>query len=1085
MESLDKKKELLRKLLNEEALKKRKFGLSQGQKSMWFLQSLNKNSIDYNSGFAVKIKGELDIKLFSNCVKELGNRHAILRSAIEENENGEYQEIRDEAVCLDYIQLRDNVDKEVIQLIDQKLKEVYNLEQGNLARPTLFEIDVNEYVFLFSFHHIIYDEWTSRIILVELIKMYHEKQNFPNFELPVIEKGYKDFVTYQEQIMEDPELISFWKNYLDNHDSAILEFSGDKEFLENSSKSSIGGVIKTEIPPVLMESVRELCKKNRVTVFNFMITATQIAIYKYTEQDQFFIGTPVAGRNNSDFHQTAGYFVNLVPIKCSIDQKESFSSFLDANAKNNNLVLGHQDFPFNRMVESFYGDRSLSKHPFFNVAFTYYNQKRLQEDLSDVLSGMDKLSFEEYDLNSQESVFDITIEVKELSESGTLKVKFNTSKYSENMMSDFSTYLIQLIEHLITSEDETIQKIIELESCHDISESQGEERNTFSTENVLDVFKNQVQCYPNKIAVKDGEIVRTYSQLLEDIELIHSQIVQYVTIGRTKIGLLTDSSLKMVQGIFSILSAGASYVPIKTELPSSRFSFMVENSGIELLLCDKANFNKQAPFDRDITVICIEDLLDQKINHRTIQTIEIGVNSPAYLMYTSGSTGTPKGVQITHSNILNLVKNQNYVCIKNGDNIPQLSDYSFDGSIFDIFGTLLNGATLHIIDQKTIESTDELLSYFNDNSVNIGFFTTALFNTLVGHDAARFLSTFDRILFGGEQVSTKHVQTALKFVKNDNVLVHVYGPTETTTYATYFPIRSIKENAKTIPIGRALSGVNVSIRSKNGILVPIGVVGEICIKGRGVANGYYGKESSDKFRFDPLDPTESLYVTGDFGFMTLQGDIVFTGRKDHQIKLRGFRIELGEIEAALYQCENIGKAVAFISNNNTERSMIVAAVEPIFGGQSEDHLRKELLSFLPDFMIPSKIIVLEHFKLNKNAKIDRTILLERVNDILANDVLNIQRPSTETEKTLITIWSEIFEIEDIGVNQSFFILGGNSLLAMRVLSRIKYIIGVELSPVDIFETPTIMELGFKIDKISVQKPGTNIIKRSNREKYLI
>jgi amino acid adenylation domain-containing protein len=1085
MQSLDQKKALLKKLLLEKSMQKKKFRLSQGQKSMWFLQRVDTSSVDYNTGFALRLTGEIDVELFANCVAEIGDRHPVMRTAFKEDENGEYQEITSQPVSLKIIQVKDKSEEETFQLIDNKLKEAYNLEEGNLARASLFETGPNKYVFLFAFHHIIYDEWTSRLVLLDLIKLYLERQKSPSFELPPVRKGYKEFVDFQEEIIKKPELIKFWDEYLTNHETAVLEFVGDKEFMETPSNKMMGRVINTHIEPELMKGVRELCKENKVTVFNFMISVSQLALHRYSDQNQFFIGTPVAGRNNPDFHQTAGYFVNLIPLKCTINREDSFETFLKENAINNNLALAHQDFPFNRMVESFYGERSLSKHPFFNVAFTYYNQKRLQEDLEGMLSSNDNYQFEEYNLNSQESVYDITIEIKELSDSGALKVKYNASKYSDYMMNEFSNYLIQLLKHTVNHKEHSIHQITNLSSVYRVSESQGKSQDFKPEMNVYEMFRRQVEHFPEAIAVKHGEKQCTYLSILQDVERIKPQIIKYIDYHITNVGLLTNSSIEMIQGIFSILGAGGSYVPIKPGLPESRLDFLIENSGIQLLLCDKANFKANQFAEKHITVLCIEDLLINSPDKSQLPTVEITGNTPAYLMYTSGSTGTPKGIQIAHSNILNLVKNQAYAPVKNGDQIPQLSNYSFDGSVFDIFGSLLNGATLHILNPEIMKSPDALLDYFNFNTINIGFFTTALFNTLVIHNAPRFLKTFDRLLFGGEQVSTKHVLIALKHIKNEYVLVHVYGPTETTTYATFFPVSSVKDNAKTIPIGKALAGVNVSIRSKNGTFMPIGTIGEICIKGKGLARGYYKATTSGKFKVDPLSPHEAIYTTGDFGFMNENGDVVFTGRMDHQIKLRGFRIELGEIEAALYQCENVGKAVAIVHGYHTDRSMLIAVVEPRSGMLDEVHLKKELLSYLPDYMIPGKIIIQESLKLNKNAKIDRTVLLNEVEKLLSQDVPNKKEASTKNEKTLVEIWSEIFGIEEVGINESFFALGGNSLLAMRVLSRIKYTTGVELSPKDIFETPTIEELASKIGNNSSDNTATKKIKRSNRDKYLL
>lgn len=1082
--SLEEKKDLLRKMLLEKKEQTdKRYKLSYGQKSLWFLQKTDKVTHNYNTGFSVEITGKLDVGLFKKCIQETIAHHDVLKSVYHGNGAEEFWEIGDKEVIVEEIDVYSLSDHELSALIDITHKKVFDLENGPIVRCFVFNVSADVKVFLFSIHHIAFDEWSSKIIWEEIMLRYH---GAGNFKIPAVNKSYHDFTLYQDKILKDSDLADFWKAYLEDHEEAFLELTGDKELILNTKSVLHGLIIDNTISYSSFEKSRIICQTNKTTLFNLTLSVFQLVVYRFFGKERFFTGIPVAGRNNVEFHHTVGYFVNLLPLKCAVDSALPFTDFLRKNAEMNNLALLHQDYPFSLMVDTCYKNRSLASHPFFNVAFTYLNQRQLQKETKTQAD----LHFKEYKLNAQEAAFDITFEFIEQADSAMLRLKYRDSKFSSYLMNQFSAYYKDLLDRIILRPDAIIKELLTDDNLEHLAISDLTHASLGNHKDIFKEFTAQVELNKNNCALKWNDKAKTYQELYEDIVIIASKLKQYLGEEDTNIALTVASSFPMIQGIFAILSLGMAYVPVIPELPDARFNYLIEDAGVDVILTDSKNYLATVHRTTNKIVLCIEDLLvDRGIAHENFFfTKESQSDKIAYIMYTSGSTGSPKGVPIRQQNILNLVKAQNYIQIESEDQIMQISNYSFDGSTFDIFGSLLNGATLHLISKDKLLSADHLLEYIGENSINKGFFTTALFNNYVSHNPAKFLSSFDKILFGGEQLSVSHVKEALFHVKNQQVLVHVYGPTECTTFTTFYPISSVHENAKTLPIGNAINGACISVRNAENELLPKGVMGEIHIGGTGLAkDGYLNLNSKtrDVFIPDPENHSGLLYATGDYGYMLPDGNIVFAGRRDNQIKIRGFRIELGEIEAAIYHTGKIKKVVVVARDTPAGKKMLVAAVEPLHQGITEKEIKIFLAESLPDHMVPSKICFFDELVLNGNGKIDRTILEARLRPLLDNPAPVTDRIINPVEHKVIAIWKDILKVTDIVLDDVFFELGGDSLLAMRILSRIKSEFNVEVSAAYLFEHPTVLKLSEQIEKSKEQSSKTTSIKRTNRDQYLL
>ncbi|MEC2114369.1 amino acid adenylation domain-containing protein, partial [Bacillus paralicheniformis] len=484
-----------------------------------------------------------------------------------------------------------------------------------------------------------------------------------------------------------------------------------------------------------------------------------------------------------------------------------------------------------------------------------------------------------------------------------------------------------------------------------------------------ELFEEQAMKTPDHTALVFGAQRMTYRELNEKANQT-ARLLREKGIGRGSIAaMIAERSFEMIIGIIGILKAGGAYLPIDPETPKDRMAFMLSDTKAAVLLTQ----GKAADgIDCEADIVQLDKEASDGFSKEPLSSVNDSGDT-AYIIYTSGSTGTPKGVVTPHYSVIRVVQNTNYIDITEDDVILQLSNYSFDGSVFDIFGALLNGASLVMIEKEALLNINRLGSAINEEKVSVMFITTALFN-IIADLHVDCLSNLRKILFGGERASIPHVRKVLNHVGRDK-LIHVYGPTESTVYATYYFINEIDEKADTIPIGSPLANTSVLIMDEAGKLVPIGVPGELCIAGDGLSKGYLNREelTAEKFIPHPFIPGERLYKTGDLAKWLPDGNIEFIGRIDHQVKIRGFRIELGEIESRLEMHEDINETIVIVREDEESRPYICAYITANHE-ISLDELKGFLGEKLPDYMIPAYFVKLDKLPLTKNGKVDRKAL---------------------------------------------------------------------------------------------------------------
>ncbi|MGA1840821.1 MAG: non-ribosomal peptide synthetase, partial [bacterium] len=519
-----------------------------------------------------------------------------------------------------------------------------------------------------------------------------------------------------------------------------------------------------------------------------------------------------------------------------------------------------------------------------------------------------------------------------------------------------------------------------------------------------------------------------------------------------------ERSMEMVISMLGILKAGGAYVPLDVSYPAQRLSFMLQDTGSHVLLTREGLLDRFS--NEDVQVVCLDRDKDL-INTRPVSDpdMETVGDDLAYVMYTSGSTGAPKGVKILHRGVVRLVCNTDYIQLGAADRVAHISNCSFDASTFEVWGALLSGARLVVLDQDTVLSPGVLADRLKAEGISVSFLTTALFN-LLAKESSQVLASIDHLLFGGEAADPQQVRKVAD-EKGTGRLLHVYGPTENTTFTSWYEVSSVPKEAMTVPIGRPIANTQVYVLDSQMEPVPVGVPGELYIGGDGLARGYLNRPelTAERFVDDPFseDPGSHLYRTGDMVRWLPEGILEFLGRQDDQVKLRGFRIEMGEIESVLRNHESVEETVVLLREDDPGDKRLVAYIIPRSNvSLSFEDLRDYLRQGLPDYMLPSYFVQLESLPLTPNGKVDRRALPAPGGQRQLNGTY--MQPKTKLERSIANIWQEVLKIDRVGIHDNFFDLGGNSLLMILVRSKLTEITKIDIPVIDLFRYPTVGSL---------------------------
>jgi amino acid adenylation domain-containing protein len=1015
--------------------------LSSSQHRQWILGQLDGASHAYNEYGVYEFSGDLDTRSFERAFATLVSRHEILRTVFRPDADGEAKQLvlspENCGVKLEFLDFTGMPGQKELTdtIIEADLKTAFDLANGPLVKAKIIKTAESKFVFSYVMHHIISDGWSLKIIVKELLTLYRSYRNGKDNPLAPLRIQYKDYAAWQQQQRSTDAFKiheQYWIKQFEG-ELPVLPFFGSRQ--RPPVKTYNGTQATRLLPANLNNAFKQLIKPEGCTLFMGLMGLVNTLLYKYTSQEEFIVGTVVAGRDHADLEDQIGCYLNTLALRVKLDKNSSFRDLLRHIRSVTLEAYDHQSYQFDDLLNVLPLQHDLSRSALFDVSVVLQNTQVAGGGQRVV--GLEDIMAEPYNMAGHSvSKFDLSFNFEETGEDLHALLIYNTDIYDASVADALLERLERLLASVLENPTAPLKHLDFLSKAekHQLLSSFNNTKAVYPLDKtVVELFETQVNAAPENIAFIAGSTQLTYAALNERSNQLANYLRKTFDIKPDDIiAVKQKQSEWMLISILAILKSGAAFLPVDPEFPEQRIAFIQEDSCCKLVLDEEA-------------------LADFKLARSRYGTQNLPqVNKPsdlAYVIYTSGSTGTPKGVMVEHSSLINLCcwHNDNFE-VSSNDRATLYAGVSFDASVWETFPYLLAGASLCLVPADIRLDVQAMSRYFEQNKVTISFLPTNI--------AEQFLETENTslryLLTGGDRLTTT-TRKAYQLVNN-------YGPTEATVVTTSIKIQAAKVNP---PIGYPIANFQVYITGNDHELLPVGSIGEICIAGSGLARGYLNKAELTKEKFVQNPFAEGrMYKTGDLGRWLPDGSIEFAGRKDDQVKIRGYRIELVEVENALNTNDNIS-AVAVVARPGAggEKSLVAYIVSR--ETLAVQDLRAYLKDLLPAYMIPEHFVQLPALPLNRHGKVDRKALPDP-------DGLEVARKKdytparNETDKQLIEIWEEILGRTSISIHDSFYDLGGNSLKATRLVSRINKQFKLEVDLKAFFEAPDIAALSDRI-----------------------
>ncbi len=1018
--------------------------LSFAQQRLWFLDQLIENKATYNIPVALKLTGRLNEAALERSFQKLVNRHESLRTYFTAVEGEPQQVVTPYLFTLE----RYDLEEEAIEWISRKAMEPFDLTKLPLMRVALVALTPAEHVLLITMHHIISDGWSLDIMVRELNQFYnHYAYEKPLLfdELPV---QYVDYTLWQRSWLKGDVLqnqLSYWHEQLKGA-TGILNFPTDKP--RPAMVSHRGKVYQRMIHKNLASGLKSLGEKHQVTLFMTLLSLLQVLLYRYSHQEDIVIGSPMAGRKEKDVEGLIGFFVNTLVLRGNLADRPTFAELLEQAKETTLQAYGHQDIPFEQLVDHFKVNRMLDRHPLFQVMLVLQNTRAQRVNLEELEAAL-------FPIDYQFSKFDLTFSFieHEWGELG-LTIEYATDLFYDSTIEKMADHFVNLIAAVIENVDKRIDDLnllTESDRCTQLIEWNDTFKDYPRDKTIHQLFEEQVEKTPNLVAVVFEEKELTYAELnIKANQLAHYLRSQGVK-QDTLVAISLERSLELVISILGVLKAGGAYVPLDPSYPEDRLQFMLQDSQ-SFLLITHSKFqdcfaNNETGFDNPVFVNHPSDL--------------------AYVIYTSGSTGKPKGVMNTHLGLVNrILWMQEQYLLKRTDRVLQKTTFSFDVSVWEFFWPLITGACLVIARPHIHKDAEALIESIQQQKISVIHFVPSMLSNFLEGEKVETCHSLRLVFASGEALSTVLQD---RFYHRLNAELHnLYGPTEAAIDVSYW---HCKQDCPlhTVPIGKPIANMQLYILDKLLQPVPIGVSGELYIGGVGLARGYLNRPELTAGRFIPHPFASSeenlrLYRTGDTVRYLQDGNIEYLGRMDDQVKIRGFRIEIGEVESAIISYPDVKQCVVIAREDEGDKKLVAYLVTStrLKEEASADfivHLRDHISRILPDYMIPLVFVFLENIPLTQSGKVDRHSL-PKPDKLYRQQENQFIAPKTELEKKLASLWASLLGVDEakISINDNFFNLGGHSLLITRLLANVKKQLKLEYTVRDFIEQPTIARM---------------------------
>jgi amino acid adenylation domain-containing protein len=1061
------------------------------QQRLWYLDQVEPGSTTYNIPRAFRLTGELRVDALEGSLRAIVRRHETLRTTLQLREGSPVQVIAPEVPTsiLERVDLADLAPDERARRADALIRDEstrpFDLAAGPLIRASLVRLGAREHVLLLVLHHIVAEGgWSMRVLLEELGAHYEAAVAGGAPAVPDLPIQYADFAVWQRDALTRGAFSSqldYWRARLADAPAA-LELRTDHP--RPAVARHRGATASRTLPPALVRAVRAAAGREGVTLPMALLAVWSAYLARHSGQHDILVAMPIAGRARPETTALIGLFANTLVIRVSLAGDPSCRELLRRVREETLGAFANEDAPFERVVEAVRPPRAPGRMPLVQVAFAPQHEPR--RALS--LHGLNVTSVETH---GGGAAFDLTLFAYESDDPDDVRLalEFRTDLYDAETIRHALDCVQWSLEHMAADLD---RPAADLPTLHPTERERvlvrwnDTARPSAVRGSITDRFESRVRAAPDAVALEWGAAALTYAALDRQANQLAHHLRALGVARHTLVGVAVERSPAMVVAVIGILKAGGAYVPLDPGYPDERLSFMLDDAALGVLVVDSASRARFGAFRG--RVVCLDDHWPAiaRRSDRAPAPAPTGPDDLAYVMYTSGSTGRPNGVEVTHAGVLRLVVDVDYVPLGPGRRVAQLAPSSFDASTFELWGALLNGARC-VLAPNELPSTALLRSLVRRHGVDVAWLTASLFNAVVDDDVAA-LDGIRWLLVGGEALSVPHVRRALDALPGTTV-INGYGPTECTTFTCCGAVeRPLAPDAATIPIGRPIANTRVYVLDARRAPVPIGTPGELYVAGPGLARGYLRRPelTAAKFVAAPWDTGERLYRTGDLVRHRADGRLEFLGRLDDQVKLRGYRVEVGEIERTLASCPAVSEAVVVLRDDPPIGKRLVAYVVPrearVAGAPPAPRppLAEELCRLtrarLPEYMVPSAVVVLRALPLTPSGKVDRRTLPAPDPDVPPRgDAPRDDAPRGPVETAIREAWVEALGVAPAGADRDFFEAGGHSLLLVRLAHGIRQRLGRDVPLSSLCRAPTIAALTTLLERDDGASPWSPLV----------
>jgi amino acid adenylation domain-containing protein/non-ribosomal peptide synthase protein (TIGR01720 family) len=1033
--------------------------LSYAQRRMWFLWQLDPQSGAYNLPGAVRLTGVLNRSALEQAFASLVVRHETLRTVFKRHADDSLEQApADISLPVEFLDLSDidapGREQAVAAEAQRQSLLPFDLGSGPLLRVKLLKLGTEEHVLLLTLHHIVSDGWSMNVLIDEFIRCYDAFERGETPQLPPLPIQYRDYALWQRRWLEAGEQarqLEYWQARLgDEH--PVLELPIDHP--RPAMPSYRGTRYDFAIEPQLAEQLRALAKQHNVTLFMLLLGAFNVLLHRYTGQGDIRVGVPIANRNRAEVEGLIGFFVNTQVLRTELGGQTRVGELLQAVKEAALGAQAHQDLPFEQLVEAFKLERSLSHTPLFQVM---YNHQPQVADISTVqtASGLE-LGVVEW--QSRTTQFDLTLDTYEKSGKLHAALTYASDLFDAATIARMARHWTALLQGMLGDAEQRIGELplLDAEEQQTLVHEWNATRVAYPTGQCMhQLIEAQARRTPAACALAFGERQLSYGELDARANQLARLLREQGVAADGLVGICIERSIEMVVGLLAIHKAGGAYVPLDPEYPQDRLAYMIEDSGIRLLLTQSslepllAVPGAQAQGLKVITLDQEQNWLDA-YSDSPLQ-LPLDPLNLAYVIYTSGSTGKPKGAGNSHAALVNrLCWMQQAYGLDASDAVLQKTPFSFDVSVWEFFWPLMTGARLVVAAPGAHREPERLIQVITEQQISTLHFVPSMLQAFIHDSSVTACTSLKRIVCSGEALPLDAQQQVFARLPNAG-LYNLYGPTEAAIDVTHWTC--VDEGASSVPIGRPIANLRTHVLDAQLLPVPAGVAGELYLGGAGLARNYHRRAALTAERFVPCPFQDGarLYRTGDRVRQRADGVIEYLGRLDHQVKLRGLRIELGEIETRLLEHPQVREATVLVVDGKQLVAYLVLQ-EP--ADDWREALMAHLGRSLPDYMVPTQWVPLDNMPLTPNGKLDRKGLQSHTGEV---QQVPYSAPREGAEQTLAEIWRGVLAVEQVGLDDNFFALGGDSIISIQVVSRAR-LAGLLLSPRDLFQHQTLRSL---------------------------